>query len=264
MSVVDMRIDIDNYSPRFASTPRRSVSLPSFPAISGRSRRRGSFIYAQLPEEPLRLSILKLDGSCFDIQIMKTATVAELRIAVEDAFSYMPRKGPGKISWPHVWSHFCLTYDGRKLVVETDYIRNYGIRDGDQLQFIRHISNSFSLKMKKKRSSKHIAASEPFELPPLSPDIYEEIRRDDSFCDVENGFHHIYDEIDNSLSKKETRLATFFHFNRWLSSYSRMSTMERSLKGYSSTTSAFSILGSFRKVLELCNDKHYYQKPRYN
>ncbi|XP_065850786.1 uncharacterized protein [Euphorbia lathyris] len=256
MSVVDMRIDIDNYYPKFPGTPRRSVSLPSFAAISGRSRKRGSFFYAMLPEEPLKLSILKLDGSCFDIQILKRATVAELRLAVEDAFSYMPRKGPGKISWPHVWSHFCLTYDGRMLVTETDHIRNYGIRDGDQLQFIRHISNSFSLKKKKKkRSSKRVAASEHYDMSLSSPNIYEEIRKEDNFYDVENGMHHSYEE---SLEKKETRLATFFHFHRWLS-YSRMAAMETSLKGYSNR-SAFNILGSFRKVLELCNDKHYYKK----
>ena len=30
---------------------------------------------------------------------MKSATVEELRQAVEAVFSYMPQEGPGKISW---------------------------------------------------------------------------------------------------------------------------------------------------------------------
>ena len=34
-----------------------------------------------------------------DIEVRKTATVAELKQAVEAVFSYMPQKGPGKISW---------------------------------------------------------------------------------------------------------------------------------------------------------------------
>lgn len=37
-------------------------------------------------------------------------------------------------SWRlHLWGHFCLCYDGQKLVTETDSIRNYGIKDGDQV-----------------------------------------------------------------------------------------------------------------------------------
>lgn len=34
-----------------------------------------------------------------DIQVSKTATVAELKDAVEAVFSHMPQKGPAKISW---------------------------------------------------------------------------------------------------------------------------------------------------------------------
>lgn len=35
---------------------------------------------------------------------------------------------------PHVWGHFCLCYGDQKLLMETDYIKNYGIRDGDQVR----------------------------------------------------------------------------------------------------------------------------------
>lgn len=35
----------------------------------------------------------------------------------------------------HVWGQFCLCYDGQKLVLETDYLRNYGIKDGDQVRY---------------------------------------------------------------------------------------------------------------------------------
>ncbi|KAJ1410939.1 Ubiquitin-like domain superfamily [Sesbania bispinosa] len=102
--------------------------------------------------EPLRLSVLKLDASSFHVEVARTATVAELKQAVEAAFSYMPQKGTGKISWPHVWGQFCLCYDGHKLVTDTDYLRDYGIRDGDQLHFMRHVSNTCSFqKMRLKK-----------------------------------------------------------------------------------------------------------------
>lgn len=34
-----------------------------------------------------------------DIEVIKTATIAELKEAVEAVFSHMPKKGPVKISW---------------------------------------------------------------------------------------------------------------------------------------------------------------------
>lgn len=34
-----------------------------------------------------------------DVEVIKSATIAELKLAVEDVFSHMPKEGPGKISW---------------------------------------------------------------------------------------------------------------------------------------------------------------------
>ncbi|KAI9106971.1 hypothetical protein K1719_022499 [Acacia pycnantha] len=122
--------------PKESPRNRRSPALlfPSFTIMDGIFSGK-SLSYRKLPSEPLRLSVLKLDGSCFDIVVTKAATIAELRQAVEDVFSHMPKKGPGKISWPHVWGQFCLCYDGQKLVTETDNLRNYGIKDGEQVEY---------------------------------------------------------------------------------------------------------------------------------
>ncbi|CAI0444308.1 unnamed protein product [Linum tenue] len=99
MSLVDTRIDIGNFGggPVTEFLHHQSNSLP-FLALYGFSN-QGSFSYSKLPARPITLSVLKLDGSCFDIQIKHLATVGELKQAVEAAFSYMPQKGPGKISW---------------------------------------------------------------------------------------------------------------------------------------------------------------------
>ncbi|TKY58132.1 U11/U12 small nuclear ribonucleoprotein 25 kDa protein [Spatholobus suberectus] len=126
-------------------SPRRSTSLAIVDGIFARK----NFFYDRLPSQPLRLTVLKLDGSCFNIQVSKTATVAQLKDAVEAVFSHVPRQGPAKISWAHVWGQFCLCYDGQKLVTEKDYLRNYGIKDGDQLRFIRHVSNNCCVQRKR-------------------------------------------------------------------------------------------------------------------
>ncbi|KAF3529221.1 hypothetical protein DY000_02036819 [Brassica cretica] len=130
-------------------SPRRSLaaSLSPLRLID----RRRSFNYSQMPEEPIKLTILKLDGSSFDVEVLKTATVREVKMAVEAAFSHLPITVLGNVSWPHVWGQFCLSYDDQRLINEADYLVELGIRDGDQLRFIRHIS-SYSILMMKHKS----------------------------------------------------------------------------------------------------------------
>ncbi|KAG5601547.1 hypothetical protein H5410_032917 [Solanum commersonii] len=92
-----------------------------------------SLYYNKLPEEPLNLTVLKLDGSSFDIKVARNGTVAELKQAVESVFSHFPKTGTGKVSWSHVWGHFCLSYDGRKLLTDSDLLGTYRIKDGDKV-----------------------------------------------------------------------------------------------------------------------------------
>ncbi|KAJ8774131.1 hypothetical protein K2173_009562 [Erythroxylum novogranatense] len=103
-----------------------------------------SHSYRKLPKQLLSLSILKLDGSHFEIQIGRNATVSELRQAVEEIFTSSPKEGEPGVLWDHVWRHFCLCYQGQKLINDKACIKNFGIKDGDQLQFIRHLTINYS------------------------------------------------------------------------------------------------------------------------
>ncbi|KAK8660718.1 hypothetical protein V6N13_051631 [Hibiscus sabdariffa] len=58
-----------------------------------------TFHYSKLPEETLSLSIRKLDGSSFDVEVLKTATIADLKLGVQNVFDHMPNDRPDKISW---------------------------------------------------------------------------------------------------------------------------------------------------------------------
>ncbi|XP_039018632.1 uncharacterized protein LOC120150003 [Hibiscus syriacus] len=116
-------------------------SMPS-PAVDNASRRNR------------HLCIRKLDGSSFDVEVLKSATVADLKLGVQNVFDHMPNDGPDKISWIHVWGHFCLSYGDQKLIQDTDLIVNYGIKDADQLHFIRHVSTSTnSIKIPKSKET---------------------------------------------------------------------------------------------------------------
>ncbi|CAN6459675.1 unnamed protein product [Victoria cruziana] len=103
---------------------------------------RNSFSYCKLPQQRrlLKLTVLKLDGDSFDVQVATTASVGELKRSVEDVFNQSPKLDHHSISWFHVWGYFCLCYKGYKLINDQEFLRDFGIRDGDQLNFMRHLS----------------------------------------------------------------------------------------------------------------------------
>ncbi|WJZ98155.1 hypothetical protein VitviT2T_016704 [Vitis vinifera] len=68
---------------------------------------RKSFAYQKLPQQLLRLSVLKLDGSCFEIQVPKGASIAELKEAVVKAFGQTQEEEQTKISWYGVVCRLC-------------------------------------------------------------------------------------------------------------------------------------------------------------
>ncbi|GMN49995.1 hypothetical protein TIFTF001_019176 [Ficus carica] len=89
--------------------------------------------YQKLPQlQLLKLCVLKLDGSVFELRVGKSATVAELKRAIEEVFRSPPKEGQDKISWSLAWGHFCLCYEGQKLINDKSTLGNYGIKEGDQ------------------------------------------------------------------------------------------------------------------------------------
>ncbi|XP_060216058.1 uncharacterized protein LOC132643604 [Lycium barbarum] len=136
----------EDVSPRFSFQRNGSpLSCVVPPFLLKDSISRKSLYYNKLPEEPLKLTVLKLDDSSFDIKVARNGTVAELKQAVESAFSHLPKTEPGNVSWSHVWGHFCLSYDGRKLLTDSDLLGTYRIKDGDKLSFMRHVSISYNM-----------------------------------------------------------------------------------------------------------------------
>ncbi|KAF7136077.1 hypothetical protein RHSIM_Rhsim08G0212500 [Rhododendron simsii] len=112
------------------------------PLICRKSLRNLS--YRKLPRQLLiKLSVLKLNGSSFDVNVARNASIAELKQAVEEVFSFSPKNGEGNISWSHVWGYFCLCYEGKKLINDKVHIRRFGINDGDQVKFIRNMSINY-------------------------------------------------------------------------------------------------------------------------
>ncbi|XP_064971423.1 uncharacterized protein LOC135616166 [Musa acuminata AAA Group] len=184
----------------------------------------GSFSYFRLPADPLlRLSVLKLDGSSFDVQVARTARVLELKEAVECLFS-RPSKD-ATTSWSHVWGHFCLCYNEHRLTDDKSYLRNFGIRDGDQLHFIRHLSFDHR-PSKGRRPINHGTDMEQHRMSFTGSKVHDEVEENDMDRD-HNGVgsteyvdeQYALDDNDNQIRCTEFK---FGHLFRGWFSYSRL------------------------------------------
>ncbi|KAK9279813.1 hypothetical protein L1049_013495 [Liquidambar formosana] len=239
-----------DFIPRVSLGRRSSGASPLSPLLLIDGHFRKSCSYNKLPPHPLKLSVLKLDGSSFEIEVTKSATVAELKQAVEGVFSHLPKKGPGKISWPHVWGHFCLSYDGQKLVTEDEYIKDYGVKDGDQLQFIRHGTINYNLI--KRQSKKRISWKQR----------WMSTSRLDSCEEMEENGTQDHENDKDLIRQKGCRLA---HFLKGWFSYSRLATrvktrFEGKERPIRSSSGFFSRV---RKIMHLYSNKSYSRREKW-
>ena len=136
--------EINGSSSCCSSRPSSFSSSPCHfsPWVLDESLSSRTYSYERLSVEPIRLIVMKLDGSSFDIVVTKKATVGDLKKAIEDEFIQMSEY---HVSWSHLWAQFCLCFKDRELLDDQESIRLYGIKHDDQLQFIRYTSTSYDL-----------------------------------------------------------------------------------------------------------------------
>ncbi|MBA0774699.1 hypothetical protein Gotri_009892 [Gossypium trilobum] len=172
-------------------------------------------LYRKLPDQHLlNLSVLKLDGSLFDVNIGRNATVAELKVAIEELFTEMAGETQGCISWAHVWGHFCLAYEGQKLVNNKACIKNFGIKDGDQVLFsILDIKTNCSA----------------FSFSPRSSHDQERQENPVNHHKEEDEDQDYYHDEEHAMSLPEFKFAHFLR--RWLSHTRSQSASRRRLEG---------------------------------
>ncbi|KAG5407530.1 hypothetical protein IGI04_013649 [Brassica rapa subsp. trilocularis] len=104
--------------------PRRSLAASLFPLRL--IDRRKSFSYNQLPDEPIKLTVLKLDGSSFGIEDSYSKGA---QMAVEAAFSHLPITSLGN----YISCSAYPIYEDQRLINDSDYLTDFHIKDGDQV-----------------------------------------------------------------------------------------------------------------------------------
>jgi len=91
----------------------------------------------------MKLSILKLDGTSFDVAVLNTAKVRDLKAAVIKYIDSMEQiqMGHRHISWKHVWGNFCLCYGSTKLIDDDTPLQNFGIKSNEELRFEHYVAS---------------------------------------------------------------------------------------------------------------------------
>ncbi|KAK6131351.1 hypothetical protein DH2020_034907 [Rehmannia glutinosa] len=103
----------------------------------------------------MRITILKLDGTSFEVALMNSATVKDLKLAIKKKVNDMEESSMGHrhISWKHVWANFCLSCHNEKLLDDSASLQGYGVRNNSQVQFIPYVVSRAS--RKHTRSKRH-------------------------------------------------------------------------------------------------------------
>ncbi|XP_042519356.1 U11/U12 small nuclear ribonucleoprotein 25 kDa protein isoform X1 [Macadamia integrifolia] len=89
----------------------------------------------------MRISIVKMDNTTFDVAVLNSATVKDLKLAIKRKTNDMEQSQMGHrhISWRHVWANFCLSHNNEKLIDDNALLQDFGIRSGSQVHFVSFV-----------------------------------------------------------------------------------------------------------------------------
>ncbi|KAJ3681290.1 hypothetical protein LUZ60_015779 [Juncus effusus] len=103
----------------------------------------------------MKLTIVKMDNTSFDIALLNSATVKDLKFAIRKKVNETEQANMGHshISWRHVWSNYCLNHNGEKLLDDNSQLFSFGIGNNSKIQFSPHVATRSH--EKKSRRRKH-------------------------------------------------------------------------------------------------------------
>ncbi|KAM0893175.1 hypothetical protein ACQ4PT_025268 [Festuca glaucescens] len=83
----------------------------------------------------MRMTVVKLDNTQFDVAVLNTATVKDLKLAVRKKITEIEQgqMGHRHISWKHIWENYCLTHQNEKLIDDNSVLSSQGIRNNSKV-----------------------------------------------------------------------------------------------------------------------------------
>lgn len=91
--------------------------------------------------QAMTVRVCKMDGEVMPVVVVQNATVLDLKKAIQRYVQLRQEREGGiqHISWSYVWRTYHLTSAGEKLTDDRKKLRDYGIRNRDEVSFIKKL-----------------------------------------------------------------------------------------------------------------------------
>ncbi|XP_029803309.1 U11/U12 small nuclear ribonucleoprotein 25 kDa protein [Suricata suricatta] len=91
--------------------------------------------------QAMTVRVCKMDGEIMPVVVVQHATVLDLKKAIQRYVQLRQEREGGiqHISWSYVWRTYYLTSAGEKLTEDRKKLRDYGIRNRDEVSFIKKL-----------------------------------------------------------------------------------------------------------------------------
>eukprot|EP00071_Canis_lupus_P057774 XP_854401.1 U11/U12 small nuclear ribonucleoprotein 25 kDa protein [Canis lupus familiaris] len=91
--------------------------------------------------QAMTVRVCKMDGEIMPVVVVQNATVLDLKKAIQRYVQLRQEREGGiqHISWSYVWRTYYLTSAGEKLTEDRKKLRDYGIRNRDEVSFIKKL-----------------------------------------------------------------------------------------------------------------------------
>lgn len=89
----------------------------------------------------MTIEVTRADMETYTVIVNQNATVGDLKRAVKRHFELKMQRedGPKHISWKYVWKTYWLYFEGQKLKDDNKNLKEYGIRNKDQVTFVKRL-----------------------------------------------------------------------------------------------------------------------------
>ncbi|XP_040295831.1 U11/U12 small nuclear ribonucleoprotein 25 kDa protein [Bufo bufo] len=91
--------------------------------------------------QAMTVRVCKADGEVMPVVVVQNATVLDLKRAIQRYVQLKHQREGGiqHISWKYVWRTYQLSFSGEKLENEEKSLRGYGIKNRDEVVFVKKL-----------------------------------------------------------------------------------------------------------------------------
>ncbi|KAJ7992480.1 hypothetical protein DPEC_G00279120 [Dallia pectoralis] len=91
--------------------------------------------------QAMTVRVCKGDGEVMPIVVVQNATVLDLKKAIQRFMELKQQREGGvkHVSWRYVWRTFHLVFQGQKLDIDNMKLKEYGIRNRDEVTFMKRL-----------------------------------------------------------------------------------------------------------------------------